>query len=251
MGKVNKKKIFEDSDEDIESTSEASPKSPLQTNTAEKKKIVPQMLPIEMNSEKIQKTVLTNIIKMLTNRGLLKKENEKTNIEKVLSIESDDLLYKIKLDTKIEQHDTLIIKLILQNISSVAKNSTIMEFFNKYSQVPKIVVVKSISNKIIYNMKNDSEYPNTEIFLEVEMMINIIEHVSVPKHVLLSDTEKLQVLDEYQAKHREVPDILVTDPIARYYNAKVGQMFRIHRASETSGIAPYYRLVIRGNIANL
>ncbi len=57
------------------------------------------------------------------------------------------------------------------------------------------------------------------------MMINIIEHISVPNHQLLTEEEVKNILFEYTAKRKEVPHMLVTDPISRYYNAKVGQMF--------------------------
>ena len=42
--------------------------------------VVPQLLPLELNAEKRKKEVLTNIVKMLTNRKLLNKDNLQQNI---------------------------------------------------------------------------------------------------------------------------------------------------------------------------
>jgi len=210
--------------------------------------IVPQLLPIEKSNETVRNTILTNVVKMITERKLLNKNNIEANIQKILSVHPDDMLYKIQLDTKIDNHNTMMIKLLPQNITSTSKISPIMEFFNQHKNIPKIVIVEKISYKTIYNIKNDAMYPNTEIFMEKELMINIIEHTSQPEFYLLSDEEKQMVLKEYQAKQREIPEMKVTDPVAKYYNAKIFQMFRILRPSETSGLVPYYRLVVRGDI---
>ena len=79
-------------------------------------------------------------------------------------------------------------------------------------------------------------------------MINIIDHVAVPKHILLTNNECETMLDEYIIKRKNLPRILQTDPIARYYNAKPSQIFRIIRPSEVTGDTVSYRLVIRGQI---
>ena len=81
-------------------------------------------------------------------------------------------------------------------------------------------------------------------------MSNLVNHIPVPKHELLSDADAKKLLEEYNAKKRELPKIFVSDPVSRYFAAKVGQIFKITRPSETSGIAPSHRLVIKGNILN-
>lgn len=216
--------------------------------------MVPQLLPIEKNNETKLHIVLTNIIKMLTERKLLDKNKLDQNIKNILSASSSDDIYKVPLDTPYgtgaDESQYFIVKLIHQKITSISKSSGvgIVDFLYQYKTVPKIIVIKSINMKLLYSIKNDPSHPHTEIFLEKELMINIIDHISVPKHSLLSDNELKNVLDSYHAKRREIPEILVTDPISRYFNAKVGQLFRIIRPSETSGEAPYYRLVIRGII---
>jgi DNA-directed RNA polymerase I, II, and III subunit RPABC1 len=51
-------------------------------------------------------------------------------------------------------------------------------------------------------------------------------------------------MEEYLVKPKELPRIYVYDPIARYYYAKNGDIFRIERPSLTSGVAVVYRLVV-------
>lgn len=219
----------------------------------EKETIVPQLLPIEKNSETTKNTILTNLIKMLTGRKLLNEENLLKNIELIKKNQYNDFFYKIELDNLEPRTNSKQFYVIIfhQKITSLSKSSGITDFLNQYKTFPKIIIASNISTKIIYSIKSDQTYPNTEIFLEKELMINIVDHISVPNHILLSENELKAVIESYHAKRREIPEILVTDSIARYYNAKIGQMFRIIRPSETSGYAPYYRLVIKGNIIQI
>lgn len=222
----------------------------LQTNTEQ---IIPQLLPIEKNNELRRITILTNIVKMLTERGLLNIQNQNQNIKGLISLHPDDQTYKINLDNyeKIygPNNRTLLIRLINQKITSISKTPAIIDLLNNFKTNPKIFVVININPKIRYQIQLDQiNYPNTELFLEKELLLNIIDHVSQPKFILLSDDEAQEVLDSYHLKRKEMHKILVTDPISYYYNAKPGQVFRIIRPSETSVEAFTYRLVIRGQI---
>jgi len=221
--------------------------------STETEQIVPQLLPIEKNIESRRHTILTNIVKMLTERGLIDRANMDQYIKKLLSTQSDDLTYKINLDFPEKAYGkdngTMIIRLVNQKITSVSKSSGINDLLTTYKMQPKIIVVLSINLKTRYMIQADNiNYPNTEIFLEKELLINLIDHVSQPKFSLLSEEETKNVLDAYHAKRRDIPKILFTDPVSCYYNAKSGQMFRIIRPSETSGEAPSYRLVIKGMV---
>ena len=200
---------------------------------------------VEKSPEDIRKTVLTNIVKMLTNRGLLKLENLESNIEKLIKTYSDDLTYTIKLD-KVEDDGLKImaIKYAPHKITAVNKSYGISDFLNNYKDNPKIVVVKSISKKAHQQfMKN---FDRVEIFMEQEMMINLVDHVMVPKHELLTPEEVLTFYETYNCKKKNMPKILSTDPVARYYAMKVGDICRVIRPSEKSGFAHSYRLVVKG-----
>lgn len=214
--------------------------------------VMPQMMPLEINSDKKRKIILENTIRMLTNRKLLNSNNLDTNINNITSIDSDESLYTIKLDSthfyypENQDNRVMYVKILQQKITGVSKSSTISEFLNQYKNSPKIIIVSSISTAAYDTIRGD--YPYSEIFQEKDLMIDKIRHITVPPHELLSDTDTKKVLDEYLVKKKQMPRIFVTDPISKYYNAKVGQIFRITRPSETSGIAPYHRIVVNGNI---
>lgn len=78
-----------------------------------------------------------------------------------------------------------------------------------------------------------------EIFFYNELYFNITKHELVPKHELLSETEIYRLLEKFKVCKKNLPRILLNDPISRYYGACIGQIFKITRENEI-----YYRLVI-------
>jgi DNA-directed RNA polymerase I, II, and III subunit RPABC1 len=82
-----------------------------------------------------------------------------------------------------------------------------------------------------------------EYFKENELLIDKLKHVLVPKHELIDESEKDELLQIYKLKEAQLPKILSTDPIARYFGARRGEVFKITRVSETAGKYINYRIV--------
>ena len=107
----------------------------------------------------------------------------------------------------------------------------------------KIIIVPNLTKKIVKQIRSTSHY-NAEIFNEYELLEDISKKVFVPKHILLSDEEKEQILKTYQ--YSELSKIFDTDMMARYYQMKPDDIVKIIRPSINSGECIFYRHVVPG-----
>lgn len=108
-----------------------------------------------------------------------------------------------------------------------------------------IVIVKmGLTPSAKQAMRNIGPEYTMEDFLESEMLINITEHELVPQHVLLTTEEKEELFSRYRLKESQLMKMLTTDPVARYYGYKRGQVIKIIRKSDTAGRYVTHRLVV-------
>lgn len=198
----------------------------------------PNLVQVLKNDTDIKETILTNTIKMLTNRKLLKKEDLEKNIKSILSKDPDDMIYEIKTNS-----ENYYVKLMLQNISTIGKATGISEFLISYKDKKNIIIVKNISKAPLSLIS--TRYPNTELFLEKDLMIDKVSHIFVPKFEVLREKEKEEFFEIYNLKKTSCLKISYKDPIVKYYGAKVGDVIRIIRPSESAGFAVAYRLVVK------
>ena len=77
---------------------------------------------------------------------------------------------------------------------------------------------------------------------------SIFKHVLVPKHRVMSEKEKRELLKKYSITLNQLPRIRVRDPAAMTIGARVGDVIEITRKSPTAGETKYYRVVIRRDI---
>ena len=76
--------------------------------------------------------------------------------------------------------------------------------------------------------------------------IDISKNELVPKHFVLSEKEKEELLKRYGITLKELPRILSSDPMVKKLGAKPGDVIKIERKSPTAGKTIYYRVVVRG-----
>ena len=77
-------------------------------------------------------------------------------------------------------------------------------------------------------------------------MINITEHRLVPKHVILNEKEKEELLKKYNINLHQLPKILLSDAVISAIGGKIGDVVKIMRKSQTAGQSIYYRVVVKG-----
>ena len=76
-------------------------------------------------------------------------------------------------------------------------------------------------------------------------LVDITEHVSVPKHELTDAAEITKFCERYHTSKEQFSKIPMSDPQAIWLGLRPGMVIRILRASETAGEAPTYRICIK------
>jgi len=74
--------------------------------------------------------------------------------------------------------------------------------------------------------------------------IDITKHYLVPKHVILSEEEKKELLEKYKASLSDLPKIKISDPALKNLNVKPGDVVKIIRNNPWIGEEIYYRVVV-------
>lgn len=187
--------------------------------------------------------ITTNILLMLKNRGLIKDIN-KFNITDIVKHIKKNVFYDINLD-KQDRDGKNIYKIFIidENIDKIINKTSTAEYIAKYPNDHKIIIINSINKNIELQVLT---YKFTEIFSKTYFMCNITEFRYVPQHILLTDEEKKQTLKEYGVPLNKYPKIMITDPLAKYYNARLHDLFKIIRPSSVAGETISYRYVING-----
>ena len=97
--------------------------------------------------------------------------------------------------------------------------------------VDEFIVITSESVKLSRKIAELMPNPTSRITVIdwKDFRYNIVEHVRVPKHVLLSSEERDQFLKEHHLEGHNLPAISINDPISIYYAAIPRQIFKVYR----------------------
>ena len=79
---------------------------------------------------------------------------------------------------------------------------------------------------------------------EKEDEIDIFKSTLVPKHEILSEEEKMKILEELNASPKQLPRIKEDDPVIKILGGKHGDIVKITRKSLTAGECHYFRIVV-------
>jgi DNA-directed RNA polymerase subunit H (RpoH/RPB5) len=110
-----------------------------------------------------------------------------------------------------------------------------------------VVVKDEVNDTLINNVKHIWESEKIFIILQPlqRLQFNILEHVYVPLHQVLSESEKIDIKNKYNIMNdHEFPELSRFDPVAQAIGIRPGQVCKITRASKTAIEAPYYRICV-------
>lgn len=175
--------------------------------------------------------VRVTLREMLNDRKYTKLEEE--TVERIVASNdnSEKILIYFVYDVKVSVKK-------MKSIKDIIDDDT-----NRYKCL--ILVYKSsITTFAKQFISTDVDNLNVQVFSENELSFNLTKHKLVPKHEILSSSEKQAIMTLYKTKAKHFPILLSSDPVARYYGALPGMMMRITRKSPTAGEYILYRVIV-------
>jgi len=188
---------------------------------------------IEMKNAEIITTVMINLEKLFKKRGYGSISED--NIKEI----TINKMANFKIGSK-----KFSINIMNQDVKNISSNSPIDEYLRNNIDHHKFLIVKYFAKKT-YKQIN-SEYKNVEIFSIYELLEDIPSKLFIPSHTLVENQDREELLKTFTLK--EFGRIYSTDMMARYYGAKLNDIFRIERPNINSGISIYYRIVVPGSL---
>lgn len=199
--------------------------------------------------------IIKNVKDMLLDRG----DNIDEFDEHEVDIDREDF-YNDKNVIEFQTSNTTIIfaltkklrKTILEELKDSA-NDDIMNFVAKYNDKMNIILIfnnDTISTPILqqlsrYDKLLQKKGGTLQHFHIKNLLFNPTKHELVPKHIKLSTDEVTELIDKYLIKGKiQMPYILHNDVIAKWLGLKQGDVVKIERLNENSGVSYYYRVCI-------
>ena len=110
-----------------------------------------------------------------------------------------------------------------------------------------IIVKDEVNETLLNTVKHIWE--SDKIFIVIQplkrLQFNILNHILVPPHRVLSINETIQIKNRYNIiNNNQFPDISRFDPVAQAIGIRPGEVCEIIRPSKTAISGPYYRICL-------
>jgi len=131
-----------------------------------------------------------------------------------------------------------------------ANDNSIEEFIKKYGNMKNMILIFNndvISVPIMSQLnKYDKLFQKLggqlQFFYTKQLMYNPTKHEYVPEHIKLTEEETTNIMLNNMIRSKlYMPIILHNDPIAKWLGLKQGDVVKIIRYNENSGLSFYYR----------
>ncbi len=203
-----------------------------------------------------------NLLKMLKARNIDVSTYENFNQNEIKKMLQQSLIDKsfvnpevgpLDIILKNRHNNTTYVKYRLDKIKTARAIESFIEQIYKTQLKPednliiisyeKINVPGSSFETMLNNFYNQKGY-FVQIISLTQLLINIIDHRDVPKHEVISEEEKKELLKKYYITDLNLPNILRNDAMAIYLGLLPGEVVRILRPSPTSGTYVSYRICV-------
>ncbi|XP_020099833.1 DNA-directed RNA polymerase V subunit 5A-like isoform X3 [Ananas comosus] len=127
------------------------------------------------------------------------------------------------------------------------KVSTIREIYKGLKNESSTRLILVVQSKMTFKSREaikDIFSSKVEIFQITDLLVNITKHFLIPKHEVLTQEEKNELLKKYSVEDKQLPRMLETDAIARYYGLEKGTVMKVTYDGELTGSHVTYRCIM-------
>jgi len=160
---------------------------------------------------------------------------------------SDDKVNTINPKKKIYIRYYLAARLVAKNLQEMIDDLFILTETLKKTDTLFIINKDEPNETLINEIKHIWE--SEGIFIVIEsikrLQFNILEHLYVPPHRVLPESEVTEIMKKYNITDKvQFHDISRFDPVARVIGLRPGQICHIIRPSKTAIQSDYYRICV-------
>lgn len=127
-------------------------------------------------------------------------------------------------------------------------NNTLRKVAKTTDEDGKSTLSSLLQKKINLSINIDPTALLVEVYNYKLFSINILNHFLSQPHAITSDSELKLVTEILRKPVNEFPKINISDPQVVWLGARVGQVVKISRVSDSAGVFHTYRLVVAGEI---
>jgi len=192
------------------------------------------------------------LLQQLQSRGFNTSEYQDFSISEIYILYKNDQLNMYIQHSK--NDSSVFVKYnITKNLNTTIINDDIEFLYNAEQKLKPsdqlIYIVKGEPNETLMNTLKEV-FIQQSIFITIynleRLLFNILEHTIIPKHIILTNEQKQEVMKEYNIKRdKEFPEISRFDPVAIAIGLRPHQLCEILRPSKTTIYTKYYRVCVQ------
>lgn len=190
-----------------------------------------------------------NLLNIIKNRGFNTEDYDGFTINEI-----DALLKSDHLDLLLTSNDKTKKIYIKYNIEKALRPNNIFDLIEDLYNLDNILNKNDELIIIIKDQPNDTLqkliqqiWEKDGLFINIlniyRLQYNILEHVLVPPHIILTDDEVLELKDKYNIRNNsELPTISRFSPVSQLIGLRPNEICKIIRPSKTGINSDFYRL---------
>jgi DNA-directed RNA polymerase subunit H len=197
------------------------------------------------------------ILELMKTQNYNTKDNEGVSINEINTMKNNNQLDMI-LEKNDEDEDTktkrkIYIRYYLakairpQNLQEMIDDLYNIEEVLTKNDTLFIIVKEDINETLVNTLKHIWEQDRIFIIIKSikRLQFNILNHVLVPNHRVMTNSEVLEIKNKYNIMSDfQFPEISRFDPVAQAIGIRPGEICEIIRPSKTAITAKYYRICV-------